>query len=113
MELARSKDIIEQRLSIPIRSMAYPFGKPRRHFTGETTALVEGAGYDHACAVLFRGVRPTDSRFEIPRFFVRRDSIADLRAKILGAWDTIGAFQEYGPLWLARRISPRDFAELA
>ena len=110
-ELARSKEILEQRLGEPVSSMAYPFGKPGRHFTAETVALVEELGYEYACAVLFRGARRSDSRFRIPRFFVRHDSIEELRAKVLGAWDPIGVWQEKGPLWLARRVSPRDFAE--
>jgi peptidoglycan/xylan/chitin deacetylase (PgdA/CDA1 family) len=110
-ELARSKTIIEQRLGQPVRSVAYPFGKPRRHFTAETVSLVEELGYQYACQVLFRGVRASDSRFRIPRFFVRGDSIRDLRAKITGAWDPVGVWQEKSPVWLARRVSPRDFME--
>jgi len=110
-ELVRSKTIIEQRLGEPVRSVAYPFGKPQRHFTAETVSLVEELGYEYACQVLFRGVRASDSRFRIPRFFVRADSIKDLRAKIIGAWDPVGAWQERSPMWLARRVSPRDFVE--
>jgi len=110
-ELIRSKTIIEQRLGERVRSVAYPFGKPRRHFTAETVSLVEELGYEYACQVLFRGVRASDSRFRIPRFFIRGDSIKDLRAKIIGAWDPIGVWQEKSPVWLARRVSPRDFVE--
>jgi peptidoglycan/xylan/chitin deacetylase (PgdA/CDA1 family) len=108
-ELGRSKAILEDRLGIPIRSMAFPFGKPGRHFTPETVALAVAAGYEHACAVLFRAVRPTDSRLTIPRFFVTRDDVGRLREKVLGAWDVIGAWQEHCPLWLARCVAPADF----
>jgi peptidoglycan/xylan/chitin deacetylase (PgdA/CDA1 family) len=110
-ELGRSKDIIEQRIGQAVRSVAYPFGKPGRHFTAETVSLVEELGYQTGCQVLFRGVRASDARYRIPRFFVRGDSIRELRAKIIGAWDPIGVWQENGPLWLARRVSPRDFVE--
>lgn len=110
-ELARSKSIIEQRLGSAVASVAYPFGKPRRHFTSETVSVVRDLGYRYACQVLFRGVRRSDSPFRIPRFFVRRDSIDELRAKVIGAWDPIGAWQERSPLWLARFVSPRDFPE--
>ena len=91
--------------------MAYPFGKPGRHFNGETAALVEELGYEYACAVLFRAVRPSDSRFAIPRFVVTRDTVERLREKVLGAWDLIGIWQERGPLWAARIVSPEDFSE--
>jgi len=110
-ELLSSRSIIEQRLGTAVRSVAYPFGKPERHFTAETVSLAEEVGYQYACQVLFRGVRASDSRFRIPRFFVRGDSIKELKAKIAGAWDPVGVWQEKGPLWLARRVSPGDFLE--
>jgi hypothetical protein len=49
-----------------------PSAKPERHFTAETVSLAEEVGYQYACQVLFRGVRASDSRFRIPRFFVSR-----------------------------------------
>jgi peptidoglycan/xylan/chitin deacetylase (PgdA/CDA1 family) len=110
-ELRRSKHIVEDRLGDKVRSMAYPFGKPGRHFTRETESLVEELGYEYACAVLFRSVRAADSRFAIPRLFVTRDSVTALRDKVLGAWDLIGTWQEQCPMWLARLVSPVDFAE--
>src|SRR5206468_549762 len=36
-ELARSKQIMEERLGVPVTSLAYPYGKPRAHFTRDTT----------------------------------------------------------------------------
>lgn len=110
-ELERSKQIIEERLGTRVRSMAYPFGKPGRHFTGETAAVVEEVGYEYACAVLFRAVRASDSRLAIPRLFVTQDTVAGLHEKIQGAWDVIGSWQEKCPLWVARMVSPEDFAE--
>jgi peptidoglycan/xylan/chitin deacetylase (PgdA/CDA1 family) len=110
-ELRRSKQVIEDRVGETIRSMAYPFGKPGRHFSRETMALTEEAGYAYACAVLFRAVRASDSRFAIPRFFVTQDGVRRLKEKVLGAWDVIGTWQEKCPLWLARAVSPKDFTE--
>lgn len=109
-ELCRSKAIIEDRLGAPIRSMAFPFGKFRRHYTPETVALAAAAGYEYACAVLFRAVRPWDSPLAIPRFFVTGDDdVGRLQDKVLGTWDVVGVWQERCPLWLARRVSPEDF----
>jgi len=112
-ELGRSKQIIEQRLGTQVRSMAYPFGKPGRHFTGQTATLVEEVGYEYACAVLFRAVRASDSRLAIPRLIVTRDTVTGLREKVFGAWDLIGMWQERCPLWFARIVSPEDFCEWA
>ena len=112
-ELRRSKQIIEDRLGQPIRSMAYPFGKPGRHFTSDTVALVAEAGYEYACAVLFRAVRSSDSRYAIPRLVATSDSVDQLREKVLGVWDLIGKWQEKCPLPIARLVSPEDFSEWA
>lgn len=112
-ELCRSRDIIEQRIGVRVRSMAYPFGKPGRHFTDETVALVEEAGYEYACAVLFRAVRCSDSLLAIPRLVATQDSVVGIRDKVLGAWDGIGMWQERCPLPIARIVSPEDFREWA
>jgi peptidoglycan/xylan/chitin deacetylase (PgdA/CDA1 family) len=110
-ELRLSKEILEQRVGEPIRSMAYPFGKPARHFTPETVTVARELGYERACAVLFRAVRPSDSELAIPRFFVNSDRVEPLRDKVLGAWDLLGLWQEKAPLWAARLVSPDDFVE--
>ncbi len=109
-ELWRSKQIIEERLGEQVRSMAYPFGKPGRHFTSQ---MVEEVGYEYACAVLFRAVRASDSPLAIPRLIVTRDTVNRLREKVLGAWDLLGMWQERCPLWVARIVSPEDFDEWA
>ena len=109
-ELHRSKAVIEERLDAPIRSMAFPFGKFGRHYTRETVALAAAAGYEYACAVLFRAVRPSDSPLAIPRFFITGgDDVRRLQEKVLGAWDVVGVWQQWCPLWLAQRVSPEDF----
>jgi peptidoglycan/xylan/chitin deacetylase (PgdA/CDA1 family) len=108
-ELRVSKQIIEQRLSAPVALMAYPFGKPGRHFTPENALDAQALGYGAAAAVLWRSVRQADSRYAIPRFLVSRDDVRTLEQKIRGGWDYIGAFQQWAPEWLARGVSPRDF----
>jgi hypothetical protein len=45
----------------------------------------------------------------VPRFFVTRDSVADLAGKVRGDWDYLGAWQEHAPPALARVLSPQDF----
>jgi len=109
IELRRSKEIMEERLGEPVKSMAYPFGKPGRHFTPETRDLAARAGYKYAAAVLCRNVTPDDSQLAVPRMLVARDNRQTLYEKIFGAWDIIGTWQEKAPLWLAKAVSPADF----
>lgn len=108
-ELQVSKEILEERLGITVDLHAYPFGKARRHFDRTTLDLVRNAGYSHAATVLSRAVKPSDSPFEIPRFFTTGDSVADLAGKIRGEWDYLGVWQERAPLAVARIVSPGDF----
>jgi peptidoglycan/xylan/chitin deacetylase (PgdA/CDA1 family) len=108
-ELRRAKEVLEDRLGQSVRLLAYPFGKPRRHFTPRTMELAAEVGYEMAAAVVFRGVNAVDPALAIPRFFVTRDSVETLAAKVAGAWDWLGWWQERGPLWLARWVSPEDF----
>jgi peptidoglycan/xylan/chitin deacetylase (PgdA/CDA1 family) len=108
-ELRSSKEVLEQRLGAPVRSLAYPFGKPKRHFTNVTVAVAAELEYEYACAILFRCVQSRDSKLMIPRFFVTNDSIETLSEKVFGAWDVLGTWQERSPLWAARLVSPEDF----
>lgn len=108
-ELQVSKEIIEERLETPIDLLAYPFGKPGRHFDQVTTESAEATGYSYAAAVLFRSVRPRDSPLALPRFFMARNTVQDLAAKIRGHWDYLGFWQEHAPIFLARIVSPQDF----
>lgn len=111
VELRCSREIIEDRLGRPIRLMAYPFGKPTRHFTAETMALAAETGYEYAAAVLYRGIRPADPKLGVPRFVIARDDLGTLRDKVYGSWDVMGWWQENAPMWAARMISPEDFAD--
>jgi peptidoglycan/xylan/chitin deacetylase (PgdA/CDA1 family) len=109
LEVRRSKAVLESRLDAEVDLMAYPFGKPGRHFSDETAALAREAGYRCAAAVLFRAVKPRDSPFALPRFFVTRDTVDELREKVRGDWDYLGLVQERAPRGLAKVLSPQDF----
>lgn len=109
-DLRRGRDILEQQLGEGVRALAYPYGKPRRHFTAETIRTAREAGYRTAAAVLFRGVRSTDDDMAVPRFLVTNDSLETLEQKVLGRWDWLGLWQERAPLWAGRVVSPVDFS---
>jgi peptidoglycan/xylan/chitin deacetylase (PgdA/CDA1 family) len=108
-ELRHSKERLEQQLGRPVRSLAYPYGKPRRHVTPRVVELAGQAGYGHAAVVTFRGVRARDHPLCIPRFFVTRDSLESLAAKVAGRLDVLGWWQEKSPTWAGRLLSPEDF----
>jgi peptidoglycan/xylan/chitin deacetylase (PgdA/CDA1 family) len=108
-ELGRSKHLLEDRLGRAVTMMAYPFGRPRVHFTADVVKAVQRAGYDVAGAIDTRGVRETDHALSIPRIFVTNDSVEVLREKVLGIWDFIGIVRERMPLALTRVVSPADF----
>jgi len=110
-ELARSKEILEDRLGESVTSLAYPFGIPRRNFSSTTMRLASSCGFERAAAVHYRRVRATDHAFAIPRLAVTGDSLEMLRAKILGKLDFVGMWQEHAPQWATRMISSSEGAD--
>jgi peptidoglycan/xylan/chitin deacetylase (PgdA/CDA1 family) len=108
-ELRISKNVIAERLALPVTLFAYPFGKPRVHFTAMTSEVVRSTGYEIGAAVTFRGVRPWDSPLSLPRFFVDGDSIDKLSAKVHGDYELVGWWQQHAPLPVLRMVSPLDF----
>jgi peptidoglycan/xylan/chitin deacetylase (PgdA/CDA1 family) len=108
-ELRMSKEVISDRLGYPVDLFAYPFGKPRVHFTSVTIDAVRSAGYRMAAAVIFRSVGASDSLLSIPRFFVDGDTIGKLEAKIRGGYEVIGWWQDHVPISVMRIASPDDF----
>ena len=109
VELARPKEVLEQRLGETVTTFAYPYGKPRRHFTSETMRMAADVGYEHGASVTFRALRKGDDALAIPRFYSTRDSLTQLESKIGGSTDLLGVWQERAPMWLARLVSPEDF----
>lgn len=109
-ELRVSKSLISSHLGEDVDLFAYPFGKPKVHFTAETVSAVRAAGYRVAAAVIYRGVRASDSLLRIPRLFADGDTLDKLRAKVTGDYDLVSRWQEHAPLWLMRAVSPDDFS---
>jgi Polysaccharide deacetylase len=108
-ELKHAKTIMEERIGTRVDGLAYPFGKPGRHFNKLTVETVRNAGYQYAMAVCFRRVLHRDSCWALPRFFVTGDNLEVLGSKVKGGWDLLGYYQEWSPLWMARMVSPKDF----
>jgi peptidoglycan/xylan/chitin deacetylase (PgdA/CDA1 family) len=108
-ELELSIQVLGDRLGLEVTTMAYPFGKPRRHVTPDVVKATEELGFRLAASILHRGVRRTDHPLQIPRFTVLHDSVDTLRARVSGAFDLVGMGQERGPIWAAKLITPQDF----
>ena len=104
-EIQSSKMTLEDHLGQEVSSFAYPFGKPRDHVSGASRRIVAEMGFGSAATILYRGVRPADDRFGIPRFPITRDSLDIYSAKIHGKLDAIGLWQTYAPRWLSNFIS--------
>ena len=77
-EIRTSKVDLEAALGHPVKSFAYPFG----NYARGSVDLVAAAGFDYACAVADRPVRPSSSRFELPRLCVGNWSGAKFAAKL-------------------------------
>ncbi|QDT73339.1 polysaccharide deacetylase family protein [Lacipirellula limnantheis] len=72
-EIFGSKSCLENKLGVPIRSLAFPVGGIR-HYNSTTTRLARDAGYDLAFSFC-TGVEKLQkcNRFEIPRFSAPHD----------------------------------------
>ena len=105
-ELEEAKDLLETRLEQPVLSFAYPFGKPKHHFTPATMELVKEAGFETAAAVHHRGIRPHENPLHVPRFSITGDDLGTLSAKVEGRLDALGIWQEKAPRWLSHLVSP-------
>jgi peptidoglycan/xylan/chitin deacetylase (PgdA/CDA1 family) len=109
-DLSMCKQILEERLEAHISSIAYPRGRPRRDFSQRTIDLARSVGFESGAAVLFRGVRRSDSRMAIARFTVKGDSLDILRAKVWGKMDAIGLLQERAPMLLLNSLAEKASA---
>ena len=107
-ELSRSKRVLEDRLSVPVSAIAFPWGKPRRHVTDDTFAAAGRAGYELAVFSLPRALRDTDPPLRIPRFGVGAEPVESVAGKVRGDIDWHAAVHERLPAPLARALWPED-----
>lgn len=108
-DLDTSKAILEKRLEQQIDAVAFPFGRPRRHVSARTLEIAKEVGFDRGFLVLYRRVLSRDSPLGIPRFVVNDDPVEMIRAKVKGAFDMMGLYQERAPLWAVRIIAGKHF----
>jgi peptidoglycan/xylan/chitin deacetylase (PgdA/CDA1 family) len=103
-ELQRSKQILEDRLGVPVSLFAYPFGVARYGaYSRASEEAVRQAGFRSSCTSEIGRIRAgSRNPYLLPRIpLVDQDSALDARAKAGGSYDWVGlaqaAFQEVFP----------------
>lgn len=89
-ELGHSKEIIEERLGVPIESFSYPFGFPEedKDYTRYLEDVLRNLGYDHGVSTILGRATRNSNRFFLPRLPVNSsDDLWLLRAKLQGGYD--------------------------
>jgi peptidoglycan/xylan/chitin deacetylase (PgdA/CDA1 family) len=107
-ELRRSREVLEERLRQPVRSVAYPWGSLRRHVTDETFAGARRAGYELGVISLPRAIRESDGALRVPRLGVGADPVERVCAKVSGAIDWHGYVHERMHTQVARLLFAED-----
>jgi len=82
-EILESKTCLEQILSRPITTFAYPYGT-RRDYTSATVNLVKELGFHSACSNFTGVVQSGAHLFELPRFVVRNWNADEFQRQLEG-----------------------------
>jgi peptidoglycan/xylan/chitin deacetylase (PgdA/CDA1 family) len=67
-EIGKTREILEGIIKRPVRSFAYPNGRPGIDFSHRHVEMVKSAGYDYAVTTQWGVARPNTSSYQIPRF---------------------------------------------
>jgi peptidoglycan/xylan/chitin deacetylase (PgdA/CDA1 family) len=67
-EIVESKTALESLLGKPVRSFAYPNGKPEVDYTSQHRDCVEASGYECAVSTRWGAVSKGSDPFQLPRF---------------------------------------------
>ena len=67
-EIADGKARLEQIIGEPIRTFAYPNGKPGQDYIAEHVAMVKQLGFESAVCTAWGAARPGTDLFQLPRF---------------------------------------------
>lgn len=67
-EIGETREILEGIIKVPVRSFAYPNGRPGTDFSHRHIEMVKSAGYQYAVTTQWGAANHTSSPFQIPRF---------------------------------------------
>jgi peptidoglycan/xylan/chitin deacetylase (PgdA/CDA1 family) len=107
-DLRRSREVLEERLGEPVRTVAYPWGKLGRHVTDETFVAARRAGFELGGISLPRAVRESDDPLRVPRLGVGDEPVERLAAKVAGVIDWHAHLHEHMPPPVARLLFVED-----
>jgi peptidoglycan/xylan/chitin deacetylase (PgdA/CDA1 family) len=97
-ELGYSKETIEQKLGVSVKSFSYPFAFPEedRDFTRFLVDALENHGFDNGVSTILGRARPGNNCFYLPRLPVNSwDDPSLLRAKLEGGYDWLHGPQRF------------------
>jgi peptidoglycan/xylan/chitin deacetylase (PgdA/CDA1 family) len=89
-EVGQSKQTLEDKLGVPIKSFAYPYAFPEhnRAFTRRLAAILESYGYENGVSTVIGRARSDDNRFFLPRLPANTwDDLRLFQAKLEGGYD--------------------------
>lgn len=95
-EVWQSKNTIEDKLSVPVKSFSYPFAFPEtdRIFGQRLRAMLEDAGYECGVSTNIGTASREDNRFFMKRLPVNScDDLQFFKAKLEGSYDWLHTFQ--------------------
>jgi peptidoglycan/xylan/chitin deacetylase (PgdA/CDA1 family) len=84
-EIAGSRRLLEHATDRPVRSFAYPYGRPE-HYTRETVALVRRAGFARACVNVPGLVGEDTDRLLLPRLLVQDWDQEEFARRLRAIW---------------------------
>jgi len=90
-ELLASREEIEERVGMPCRSVAYPWGS----YNTLVRQCAAASGYSVGLSGIHGFILPNVDMFSIPRIDIRREfCLADFRDILSGRWNYLGAIQQ-------------------
>jgi len=101
-EVAECRTVLEQRLDHPVRTFAYPVGKPE-HIGEVGLRSVRDAGYDWAATTIYGINTPQSDPHQL-----RRVAGEVSRHWLVMAAETSGVWHFFSPLWKSSLVSRKD-----
>jgi peptidoglycan/xylan/chitin deacetylase (PgdA/CDA1 family) len=89
-EVGQSKQTLEDKLGVPIKSFAYPYAFPEhnRVFAKRLAEILANYGYENGVSTIIGRARSSDNRFFLPRLSVNTwDDRLLFQAKLEGGYD--------------------------
>ena len=105
MEVHRSKEVLEERLGVPVELFAYPFGSQAYgDFHSSHAELLRRSGYRAACTTVIGPSGAGADLYALPRIPMEdADGPFRVRCKLQGAYDWVGRVK-----FLWQRLSARQ-----